>query len=85
MTAIPIRWRGHTPDPTRPVSHGIATSPARLAGRTDTLFSDDATTLIHQTSRGYPRAVGQRCGNYARAGRDRPSATGSPRGIPAAR
>jgi type II secretory pathway predicted ATPase ExeA len=28
-----------------------------LAGRTDTLFSDDATTLIHQTNRGYPRAV----------------------------
>lgn len=28
-----------------------------LAGRTDTLFSDDATALIHQTSRGYPRAV----------------------------
>lgn len=28
-----------------------------LAGRTDTLFSDDATTLIHQTSRGYPRAI----------------------------
>ena len=28
-----------------------------LAGRTDTLFSNDATTLIHQTSRGYPRAV----------------------------
>jgi len=28
-----------------------------LAGRTDPLFSDDATTLIHQTSRGYPRAV----------------------------
>jgi type II secretory pathway predicted ATPase ExeA len=28
-----------------------------LAGRADTLFSDDATTLIHQTSRGYPRAV----------------------------
>src|SRR5690349_10428241 len=28
-----------------------------LAGRNDTLFSDDATTLIHQTSRGYPRAV----------------------------
>ncbi|HEV8554804.1 MAG TPA: AAA family ATPase, partial [Actinophytocola sp.] len=26
-------------------------------GRSDTLFSDDATTLIHQTSRGYPRAV----------------------------
>ena len=26
-----------------------------IASRTDTLFSDDATTLIHQTSRGYPR------------------------------
>ena len=25
-----------------------------LAGRSDTLFSDDATALIHQTSRGYP-------------------------------
>ena len=28
-----------------------------LAGRKDTLFSDDAIGLIHQTSRGYPRAV----------------------------
>ena len=28
-----------------------------LAGRSDTLFTDDATALIHQTSRGYPRAV----------------------------
>jgi len=28
-----------------------------IAGRSDTLFSDDAITLIHQTSRGYPRAV----------------------------
>jgi type II secretory pathway predicted ATPase ExeA len=28
-----------------------------LAGRSDTLFSDDAISLIHQTSRGYPRAV----------------------------
>lgn len=28
-----------------------------LAGRSDTLFSDDATALIHQTSRGLPRAV----------------------------
>jgi type II secretory pathway predicted ATPase ExeA len=28
-----------------------------LSGRDDTLFSDDATALIHQTSRGYPRAV----------------------------
>jgi len=28
-----------------------------LGGRNDTLFSDDAVGLIHQTSRGYPRAV----------------------------
>ncbi len=28
-----------------------------LAGRSDTLFSDDAISLIHTTSRGYPRAV----------------------------
>lgn len=28
-----------------------------LPGRSDTLFSDDAITLIHTTSRGYPRAV----------------------------
>jgi type II secretory pathway predicted ATPase ExeA len=28
-----------------------------LAGRCDTLFSDDAAALIHHTSRGYPRAV----------------------------
>lgn len=29
----------------------------KLAGRSDTLFSDDAVNLIHQTSRGLPRAV----------------------------
>src|ERR1700736_4478300 len=28
-----------------------------LGGLDDTLFSDDAVTLAHQTSRGYPRAV----------------------------
>jgi type II secretory pathway predicted ATPase ExeA len=28
-----------------------------LAGRSDTLLADDATALLHQTSRGYPRAV----------------------------
>ena len=38
------------PGPTSGTPHG-------LAGRSDTLFSDDATALIHQTSRGYPRAV----------------------------
>jgi type II secretory pathway predicted ATPase ExeA len=34
------------------VAHHLA-----LAGRSDTLFSDDAITLIHQVSRGLPRAV----------------------------
>ena len=29
----------------------------QLAGRSDTLFSDDAIALIHQVSRGLPRAV----------------------------
>jgi type II secretory pathway predicted ATPase ExeA len=29
----------------------------KLGGRADTLFSDDAAGLIHQASRGYPRAV----------------------------
>ncbi len=29
----------------------------RLAGRSDQLFSDDAVALIHQTSRGIPRAI----------------------------
>ncbi len=29
----------------------------QLAGRSDTLFSDDAITLVHQVSRGLPRAV----------------------------
>ena len=29
----------------------------QLAGRTDTMFNDDAIALLHQTSRGIPRAV----------------------------
>lgn len=34
------------------VSHHV-----QIAGRADTLFSDDAVTVIHNASRGYPRAV----------------------------
>ncbi|OOK67580.1 putative general secretion pathway protein [Mycobacterium kansasii] len=30
---------------------------AKIAGRTDPLFSDDAITLIHNAARGHPRAV----------------------------
>lgn len=29
----------------------------REAGRADTLFTDDAITVIHTASRGYPRAI----------------------------
>ncbi len=36
---------------------GYVTHHLRLAGRSDTLFSDDALALIHQVSRGLPRAV----------------------------
>ena len=35
---------------------GYVTHHLRLAGRSDTLFSDDAAALIHQVSRGIPRA-----------------------------
>jgi len=33
----------------------------RFAGRSDTLFSDDAVALIHQVSRGLPRMVNNLC------------------------
>jgi len=42
-----------TPEETASYIHHHLT----LAGRSDTLFSDDATQLIHTTARGYPRAV----------------------------
>jgi type II secretory pathway predicted ATPase ExeA len=44
---------GMTRDETRSyLSHHLA-----IAGRSDTLFSDDAAALIHKTSRGYPRTI----------------------------
>jgi type II secretory pathway predicted ATPase ExeA len=36
---------------------GMTLHHLQLAGRSDTLFTDDAIALIHQTSRGIPRAV----------------------------
>ena len=36
---------------------GYITHHLKLAGRADPLFSDDATTLIHDAARGLPRAV----------------------------
>lgn len=44
---------GMTPEETASyISHHL-----KLAGRSGPLFSDDAITLIHATSRGLPRAV----------------------------
>jgi type II secretory pathway predicted ATPase ExeA len=40
------------PETTSYISHHV-----KLAGRADTLFTDDAAALIHATARGYPRAV----------------------------
>lgn len=51
--ALRYAMTGMTPDETNSyVSHHL-----KLAGRSDTLFSDDALALIHQVSRGLPRAV----------------------------
>lgn len=36
---------------------GYITHHLTLAGRSDTLFSDDAMTLVHDAARGLPRAV----------------------------
>ena len=42
----------HLSDTASYIRHHLA-----LAGRSDPLFSDDATAAIHQASRGYPRAI----------------------------
>ncbi|MCW6007560.1 AAA family ATPase [Micromonospora sp. CPCC 205371] len=52
---IALRYTLHPMTP--PETAGYLKHHLALAGRTDTLFSDDATALIHQTSRGLPRAV----------------------------
>jgi type II secretory pathway predicted ATPase ExeA len=52
-----ITLRYAMPPMTPQETHSYLRHHLTLAGRTDTLFSDDATTLIHQTSRGYPRAI----------------------------
>lgn len=51
--AIRYALAGMNPDETA----GYIGHHLKIAGRTDTLFSDDATGLIHNASRGYPRAV----------------------------
>ena len=52
-----IALRYHMTGMTSEETTGYLRHHLALAGRSDTLFSDDATTLIHTTSRGYPRAV----------------------------
>ena len=47
-----MRRDGQRACPTRSAALNLA-----LAGRSDTLFSDDAVALIHDTSRGLPRLV----------------------------
>jgi type II secretory pathway predicted ATPase ExeA len=42
---------------TREETHSYMAHHIALAGRADTLFSEDAINLIHDTGRGYPRAV----------------------------
>lgn len=49
------RATGHSPQ--RPIPQHPGSAEFREAGRSDTLFSDDALALIHQVSRGIPRAV----------------------------
>jgi len=59
----------------------------KLAGRSDTLFSDDALALVHQVSRGLPRAVNNLAlqSLVAAYAPRRPSSTSPPPGPPSPR
>lgn len=52
-----ISLRCHMSGMSREETKSYISHHLKLAGRSDTLFSDDAASLIHQTSRGLPRAV----------------------------
>ena len=52
---IALRYAMAGMDP--PETASYITHHLKLAGRSDTLFSDDAIALIHQVSRGLPRAI----------------------------
>ena len=52
-----IMLRYALPGMTEPETKEYLSHHLKLAGRSDPLFSDDASALIHQTSRGLPRAV----------------------------
>jgi type II secretory pathway predicted ATPase ExeA len=52
-----IGLRYTLPGMTGPETRDYLTHHLQLVGRTDTIFTEDAADLIHQTSRGLPRAV----------------------------
>lgn len=52
-----IALRFAMPPMTPAETTGYITHHLNLAGRSDTLFSDDAVALIHQVARGLPRAI----------------------------
>jgi type II secretory pathway predicted ATPase ExeA len=54
-----IQLRYHIPAPalTQAEADGYLRAHLALAGRTDTLFSDDAVRAIHAHARGMPRAI----------------------------
>jgi type II secretory pathway predicted ATPase ExeA len=52
-----VALRYTMPPMTQTETASYITHHIKLAGRADTLFTDDAATLIHATARGYPRAV----------------------------
>ncbi|MGD0688127.1 MAG: AAA family ATPase [Streptosporangiaceae bacterium] len=52
-----IGLRYAMPPMTPEQTSGYITHHLKLAGRSDTLFSDDAMTLVHDAARGLPRAV----------------------------
>jgi type II secretory pathway predicted ATPase ExeA len=52
-----IALRFAMPGMTAPETAAYVAHHLKLAGRSDTLFSDDALALVHQVSRGLPRAV----------------------------
>ena len=57
-----IALRAHIDGMTRQETASYISHHLALAGRgSDTLFSDDAITLIHDTSRGLPRTVNNLC------------------------
>jgi type II secretory pathway predicted ATPase ExeA len=56
-----ITVRHHMTGMTTDETTGYIRHHLTLAGRSDPLFSDDATTLIHTNSRGKPRAVNNLC------------------------